>query len=90
MGWRVIVTALVLLGGCTFVPARWEKSGASSADYERDGRACTEEAGTVTADATNSRWPAFLLDLDLFRRQPAADRHFVKCMELRGWRPAKN
>lgn len=87
---HVLVASLVLIAGCSSVPARWEKSGASTADYERDGRACTEEAGTVTAGAADTRGPGILVDLQLLRRKPAADRHFVKCMESRGWRPAKN
>jgi hypothetical protein len=95
MTWRVVVVAAVLVGGCaSTVPTRWEKPGAATADYERDSRACAEEAGTETL--TNRSAPgAFVRDLfdDLKAKlaigEPDRERRYVQCMETRGWRPAK-
>lgn len=93
------VVAAVVIAGCasTSVPARWNKAGATAADYDRDSRACAEEAATATAETSRpGRWYGELVDelRDLLgrvrtsQRDSDRDRVFVKCMETRGWRPA--
>ncbi|MBI2205533.1 MAG: hypothetical protein HYU41_16935 [Candidatus Rokubacteria bacterium] len=98
---RAFVVAAVFAAGCasTSVPARWDKTGATTADYDRDSRACGEEAATATAPSERDerrssgrfieQWRELLLHMNLSSRQPERDRVFVKCMEARGWRPAK-
>lgn len=94
--WRVIVVASVFVAGCASAPARWEKAGATAADYDRDARAGGEEAATATAESPKGaassvrfveQWREVLLHFRQSGRQAERDRLFVKCMATRGWRP---
>jgi hypothetical protein len=38
----VVASALILLAGCGYY--RWEKPGATSADFQRDSEACQQKA----------------------------------------------
>ncbi len=92
----IIVAAIVAAGCASAPPARWDKAGASATDYDRDAKACAEQAATATAETATAgkssvrfveQWRELLLFFRQSGRQSERDRVFVKCMETRGWRP---